>query len=302
MRPTQDLAVLCRRQEVIRFFTSPQNSDVLSTLQSLLRNIRSIPVTTVANYLLLFTSVTIYLTSWYVTTWTLTLYPLPTVILQYVCMCVLDSATQDVALSYQADWLAESLQGRCNGSTMHIFHVTSSLKCVQYVVFVCVVCQTVSSAVCIWNMVRNLPQSIQLFRDISQGFSDDLNYISSIISRVVSSSVAVVPADELPDLYSLIPSLISNIGGFWNQCGWEPLLCQAQRGPCNRWEYAQGSVSLICVFLSSWTLIYTISLCQKRGRWWGCLTSWQMLPEESWNIWMPESPPAASSTSLWSNI
>uniref|UniRef100_A0A3P9M5H2 MutS protein homolog 5 n=1 Tax=Oryzias latipes TaxID=8090 RepID=A0A3P9M5H2_ORYLA len=43
LRPTQDLAVLCRRQEVIRFFTSPQNSDVLSTLQSLLRNIRHIP-------------------------------------------------------------------------------------------------------------------------------------------------------------------------------------------------------------------------------------------------------------------
>ncbi|XP_024122618.1 mutS protein homolog 5 [Oryzias melastigma] len=43
LRPTQDLAVLCRRQEVIRFFTSPQNSDVLSTLQSLLRNIRNIP-------------------------------------------------------------------------------------------------------------------------------------------------------------------------------------------------------------------------------------------------------------------
>uniref|UniRef100_A0A8C7XHR4 MutS homolog 5 n=1 Tax=Oryzias sinensis TaxID=183150 RepID=A0A8C7XHR4_9TELE len=43
LRPTQDLAVLCRRQEVIRFFTSPQNSDVLGTLQSLLRNIRNIP-------------------------------------------------------------------------------------------------------------------------------------------------------------------------------------------------------------------------------------------------------------------
>ncbi|XP_030248866.1 mutS protein homolog 5 isoform X2 [Sparus aurata] len=43
LRPTQDLAVLHRRQEVIRFFTSPQNSDALSTLQSSLRNISNIP-------------------------------------------------------------------------------------------------------------------------------------------------------------------------------------------------------------------------------------------------------------------
>lgn len=44
LRPTQDLTVLHRRQEVIRFFASPQNSDALSTLQSLLRNISNIPV------------------------------------------------------------------------------------------------------------------------------------------------------------------------------------------------------------------------------------------------------------------
>uniref|UniRef100_A0A3Q1BFM4 DNA mismatch repair proteins mutS family domain-containing protein n=1 Tax=Amphiprion ocellaris TaxID=80972 RepID=A0A3Q1BFM4_AMPOC len=43
LRPTQDLAVLHRRQEVIRFFTSPRNSEVLTTLQSSLRNIRNIP-------------------------------------------------------------------------------------------------------------------------------------------------------------------------------------------------------------------------------------------------------------------
>lgn len=45
LRPTQDLAVIHRRQEAIRFFTSPQNSDVLNTLQSSLRNLRNIPVT-----------------------------------------------------------------------------------------------------------------------------------------------------------------------------------------------------------------------------------------------------------------
>ncbi len=53
LRPTLDLAVLHRRQEVIRFFTSPRNSDALSTLQSSLRNISNIPVTTLTNDLLL---------------------------------------------------------------------------------------------------------------------------------------------------------------------------------------------------------------------------------------------------------
>uniref|UniRef100_A0A8C9V7X1 MutS protein homolog 5 n=1 Tax=Scleropages formosus TaxID=113540 RepID=A0A8C9V7X1_SCLFO len=43
MRPTRDMSVLTRRQEVVRFFTSPRNVDVLSTLQGCLRNIQSIP-------------------------------------------------------------------------------------------------------------------------------------------------------------------------------------------------------------------------------------------------------------------
>ncbi|KAI7801218.1 mutS protein homolog 5 [Triplophysa rosa] len=41
-RPTRDLNVLERRQEVIRFFTSPRNFSELKTLQSCLRNIKSI--------------------------------------------------------------------------------------------------------------------------------------------------------------------------------------------------------------------------------------------------------------------
>ncbi|KAA0701782.1 MutS protein -like protein 5 [Triplophysa tibetana] len=41
-RPTRDLNVLKRRQEVIRFFTSPRNFSELKTLQSCLRNIKSI--------------------------------------------------------------------------------------------------------------------------------------------------------------------------------------------------------------------------------------------------------------------
>ncbi|KAJ8354533.1 hypothetical protein SKAU_G00221000 [Synaphobranchus kaupii] len=44
LRPTRDLTVLSRRQEVVHFFTSPRNSDAVHTLQGCLRNIRSIPV------------------------------------------------------------------------------------------------------------------------------------------------------------------------------------------------------------------------------------------------------------------
>ncbi|XP_008297768.1 mutS protein homolog 5 [Stegastes partitus] len=108
LRPTQDLAVLHRRQEVICFFTSPRNSDVLTTLQSSLRNIRNIP-TLLRRMSLSNTKVT--------------------------------------------DWQS--------------------------------VYKTVYSAVCIRDTVRHLPQSVQLFHDISEGFSDDLQYIASLISRVV---------------------------------------------------------------------------------------------------------------------
>lgn len=45
--------------------------------------------------------------------------------------------------------------------------------------------QTVCSAVCIRDKVCRLPQSIQLFHDVSEGFSDDLSYIASLISRIV---------------------------------------------------------------------------------------------------------------------
>ncbi|KAF7669713.1 hypothetical protein LDENG_00147140 [Lucifuga dentata] len=114
LRPTQVLAVLHRRQEVIRFFTSPQNSDTLSTLQSSLRNIRNIP-----------------------------------------------SLLRRMSLSHTkvTDW-------------QNLY-------------------KTVYSAVCIRDTVRHLPQSIQLFRDISEGFSDDLHYITSLISRVVDFESSV---------------------------------------------------------------------------------------------------------------
>ncbi|XP_077455319.1 mutS protein homolog 5 [Stigmatopora argus] len=115
LRPTLDLAVLLRRQQVIRFFTSPRNSDSLNTLRTSLRSIRNIP-TLLRRMSLAQTKVT--------------------------------------------DW-----QG--------IF-------------------KTVYNAVCIRDTVRHFPRSIHLFREISEGFTDDLQHVASLISRVVDfeSSVA----------------------------------------------------------------------------------------------------------------
>ncbi|KAL3060240.1 hypothetical protein OYC64_014748 [Pagothenia borchgrevinki] len=114
MRPTQELTVLQRRQEVIRFFTSPRNSDALNTLQSSLRNIRNIP-TLLRRMSLSHTKVT--------------------------------------------DW-----------------------QCLY---------KTVYNAVCIRDTVRHLPQSIHLFRDISEGLSDDLHHIATLISRVVDFETSI---------------------------------------------------------------------------------------------------------------
>ncbi|KAK1786485.1 hypothetical protein P4O66_018161 [Electrophorus voltai] len=107
-RPTRDLGVLRRRQEVVRFFTSPRNSEVMRILQSFLRNIRSVP-----------------------------------------------TLLQRMSLSHTkvSDW--QSLY------------------------------KTVYSAVGIRDTVRSLPQTIQLFQEISEGFVDDLHYIAALISKVV---------------------------------------------------------------------------------------------------------------------
>ncbi|XP_030638875.1 mutS protein homolog 5 [Chanos chanos] len=108
LRPTRDLAVLKRRQEVVRFFTSPRNSDYVNTLQGCLRNIRNIP-----------------------------------------------TMLRRMSLSHTKvnDW-----------------------KCLY---------KTVYSAVCIRETVRSLPQTVRLFQEISEEFTDDLNYIAMLISKVV---------------------------------------------------------------------------------------------------------------------
>ncbi|KAK3560765.1 hypothetical protein QTP86_019211, partial [Hemibagrus guttatus] len=107
-RPTRDLSVLRRRQEVIRFFTSPHNSELMSTLQSFLRNVKNIPV-----------------------------------------------LLRKMSLSHTkvVDW-------------QNLY-------------------KTVYSAVGIRDTVRSLPQTIQLFREISEEFTDDLHYVATLISKVV---------------------------------------------------------------------------------------------------------------------
>lgn len=53
--------------------------------------------------------------------------------------------------------------------------------------------QTVYSALGLRDACRSLPQSIQLFRDIAQEFSNDLHHIASLIGKVVSGREEVEP-------------------------------------------------------------------------------------------------------------
>lgn len=77
----------------------------------------------------------------------------------------------------------------------HFCCATGSVSCWQNCLVV--LCQTAYSAVCIRDTVRHLPQSIQLFHDISVGFSDDLLHIASLISRIVSPSVCTLHLHNL---------------------------------------------------------------------------------------------------------
>lgn len=127
LRPTQDLDVLHRRQEVIRFFTSPRNSDALNTLQSSLRNISNIPVTTLTSDLLFSPHL--------VTIIKIVTLPKACVC---VCLCVLDSSAQDVSLSHQSDRLAESLQGWNYSIAIHTLPMWQVLLNVYKMLHLCV--------------------------------------------------------------------------------------------------------------------------------------------------------------------
>lgn len=101
LRPTQDLAMLQRRQEVIHFFTSPKNSDILSTLQSSLRNIRNIPVQIAffSSHLLPFTLLPLEWLPEY-------LYHTISIMSVKVCICVLQTLLRRMSLSHTkvTDW------------------------------------------------------------------------------------------------------------------------------------------------------------------------------------------------------
>ncbi|XDV31872.1 hypothetical protein PO909_002807, partial [Leuciscus waleckii] len=107
-RPTRDLNILTRRQEVIRFFTSPRNFVDLGTLQSCLRNIKNI------------------------------------------------------------------------STLLHKMSLSNPKVAVWQSLY-----KTVYSALCIRDTIRSMPQSIQLFSEISENFTDDLFYIATYISKVV---------------------------------------------------------------------------------------------------------------------
>lgn len=170
---------------MIRFFTSPRNSDTLSTLQSLLRNISNIPVTSPTSsfrYRHNSDHLSSYLLCHHLSIETKNSLSRSL----FLCVCVPDSPAEDVSLQHQSDNLAESVQGWCRS----IYHTAlnrqaGSARCAQSVAPCVCVCQTVHSAVCIRDTVRHLPQSIQLFRDISERFSDDLHNIAALIIRVV---------------------------------------------------------------------------------------------------------------------
>ena len=73
------------------------------------------------------------------------------------------------------------------GATVILHTITLLQVLLNVCKMLCFMCvfQTVYNVVCIRDTVRHLPQSIHLFRDISDGFSDDLHHIASLISRVV---------------------------------------------------------------------------------------------------------------------
>ncbi|XP_053699644.1 mutS protein homolog 5 isoform X2 [Synchiropus splendidus] len=114
MRPTFDLNVLHRRQDVIYFFKFPRNSDLLTAMQSMLHNMRNIP-------------------------------------------------------------------SLLHKMSLHNIRVIDLQNLYQAVV----------SAVRMRNTARQLPQSIELFQEISEGFSDELLHIAILINRVVDFNTSV---------------------------------------------------------------------------------------------------------------
>lgn len=75
--------------------------------------------------------------------------------------------------------------------------------------------QTVYSAVGIRDTVRSLPQTIRLFREISEEFTDDLHYIATLISKVVSLLRFVATVN-----YSVYSACVIGLLGvyFWCLC------------------------------------------------------------------------------------
>lgn len=100
------------------------------------------------------------------------------------------SASQNVSVSYQSGRLAESLQGlllliALNMNTDCFSFYMNNLFYNNIYIYIFLEPQTVYSAVGIRDTVRSLPQTVQLFREISEELTDDLHYIATLISKVV---------------------------------------------------------------------------------------------------------------------
>lgn len=106
--------------------------------------------------------------------------------------------------------------------------------------------QTVYSAVGIRDTVRSLPQTVQLFREISEELADDLHYIATLISKVVrlrflrlsASMTAILNSNhgtvDSPDDCSW--PVFFSAGGFRRKPSWKSLHRQAERRPGHRRE------------------------------------------------------------------
>ena len=135
LRPTRDMAVLHRRQEAIRFFASPCNSDVAGTLQSLLRNIRNIPVlsnpprfhfsraVSSCNAIVLLSQLLMPETVWVWVCVCMCVY-----VCVCVCVCVSDSPAQNVSITHKSNGLAESVQGRKCSALQNKIKIKQNIK------------------------------------------------------------------------------------------------------------------------------------------------------------------------------
>ncbi|MGH0163316.1 UNVERIFIED_CONTAM: hypothetical protein FKN15_004724 [Acipenser sinensis] len=227
LRPTRDLAVLNMRQEVIEFFTSPQNNQVLTTLQDCLKNIKGIPA--------MLRRMTLSNTK--VSDWQ-TLYK-PLVSQTHSGPGRAEHASGgDRVLHLPAEQpgadnttgLPEEHQGHPGerGEREGRERVRAMLRRMTLSNTKVSDWQTLYkisyNAVCIRDTVSSLPQSVQLFREISQAFSEDLHYISSLISKVIGFLLSVPRIPSMDENKDFEIEGLDFMGDDFGHCDYAPFL------------------------------------------------------------------------------